>query len=248
MKFQISSDIHLDHITFYNPATYIIPSADILILAGDICHSCTMYKHKKFFSYINNSFKKIIFIPGNHEFYNNDFITLEESEKNMKNFLSEYKNIVYLNNDFIRIDNYLLAGSTFWFKPDVINTWFRIPNITTKNVSDMNEKSINFFKYVKKQKIHDETVIFISHYPKLLYKKEKDINSTIQSEKTEDESDTDNENLIEYYDAFSTYDLPSIWISGHTHKNKIEEINETVFISNQRKGINYSNSFVLNID
>lgn len=243
MKIQIASDIHLDHLTFYNPSTYIIPSADILILAGDICHACTMQKHKKFFSYINDSFKKIIFIAGNHEFYNDDQIPLEDSENNIKNFLSFFTNIIYLNNNFIKIENLVLAGSTFWFKPDQITSWFRIPNLTIEDVSNMNDVSINFLKSMKNVKESGETLIFITHYPKLFYKKLYE-----SGEESNEETEQDNKNNIEYYDPFGKEDLPTIWISGHTHKNKIEEIEETVFISNQRKGINYSNSFVLTIE
>lgn len=243
MKFQIASDIHLDHLTFYNPSTYIIPSADILILAGDICHSYTMKKHIKFFNYINVSFKKVIFIAGNHEFYNDDNITIEESEKNIKEFLSCFPNIIYLNNNFIKIDNFLLAGSTFWFKPDQITSWFRIPNLTVKDISIMNDISVNFLKSMKNNKESGETLIFITHYPKLSYKKLYE-----SGEESGEDFEENNKNVIEYYDPFNKEDLPTIWISGHTHKNKIEELEETVFISNQRKGINYSNSFVLIIE
>jgi len=195
MKLQVASDIHLDVLSFYNPATLIVPSADILILAGDICHISTLEKHRRFFSYVNEHFKKVVMVPGNHEFYNDSDTTIEASELIMRKFLVDYEVIVYLNNSTFIIDNIVIAGTPLWFQTESLHKWFKIPRTTSKEITSLYTSSMSFLK--ETLAAHSESiVIFITHYPYMYGLEGK-------------EEHLDN--------------LPDVWVFGHTHKNSIVE-------------------------
>lgn len=114
-KFYLVSDLHLEktnHIyinkvidTFNkiyekNLANNI---ETILLMPGDLNNG------KLSFEILSKFKSKVIFTPGNHEFWENDYYeTLDYFEKNVP------PNVVYLHNDFYESDDYILVGSTLW--------------------------------------------------------------------------------------------------------------------------------------
>src|SRR6056300_571740 len=71
VRIQIASDLHIeyDNDGIVDPLNYITPSADVLVLAGDIG---SFYKYEQlhnFLSRISEYFKYVIYVPGNHEYY-----------------------------------------------------------------------------------------------------------------------------------------------------------------------------------
>jgi len=123
---QLVSDIHLEF-RGDNFAGIIKPSAPILCLLGDIC-ACgceSDYEvYKKFIHYLSGKFKYIFHVAGNHEYYTagNKNITLKDTfpgiNLKIKNFLKNYNNVFYLNNDTkkVKIKNktYVFVGTTLW--------------------------------------------------------------------------------------------------------------------------------------
>jgi predicted phosphohydrolase len=231
MNFQVASDLHLDQLEKFeyieDYSSIIFPNSDILILAGDICHIENSKKYFKFFSYLNDNFHYIIYIPGNHEYYNKNSLKIEDLDESMKFFLRSYQNFIYLNNNSVMIEGYLFTGSTLWCNPTINPPpWFNI-NITKEDISNMNKDSINYLKKISSIK-YDKHII-ITHYPPLnidlkFKKKDKDI----------------------YKEYYINEDLflespPKYWIFGHTHNNFNKVINNTIYISNQRKDKRYNN-------
>lgn len=180
MRVQYVSDLHLDKVVsdekIINYKDYVDPCGDILVLAGDICHVCSMEKHKKFFDYVSENFSYILYIPGNHEFYNDDNKTISESENDMKKFFSSYNNIVYLNNNSVIVNNYLFIGSCFWEQKEKIDSWFRI-NTTVEEINRLNMESKDYIKKVLKSFNSPKKYIIpqLRNKPnyQLLYKKNK---------------------------------------------------------------------------
>ena len=238
MNFQISSDLHIDQLKSFEYCEYseykkmIYPVSDILILAGDICHIDNLPTYSNFFSYLNNNFSYIIYIPGNHEFYNKKSLKIQELEEYIKSFLKNYCNFIYLNNKSVLINDTLFTGSCLWCAPSIEPPpWFNI-NINKDEIYKMYKESVNYLKKVSSIK-HDKHVV-ITHYPpihiNLKFKGKKDIYS-------------------EYYINSNIWldSSPKYWIFGHTHNNFNELINDTHYISNQRKDKSYKNNLELKI-
>jgi predicted phosphohydrolase len=226
---QYVSDLHLDNMKFYNSQQLINPHADILILAGDICNITNVNKHIKFFNYISKNFQYILYIPGNHEFYNEYNLSIENMENMLEDFLKSYKNIVYLNNKSIIIEDILFTGSCLWCNPFIEPPkWFKL-NLTSTSISDMFKKSVNYLDKVSKLK-HNKHVI-ITHYPPKNYNK----------------SEINGFDCYYQNNTINLTNMPKFWIFGHIHKNINECVDNTHFLSNQRKDKMYNNSYYFQV-
>lgn len=224
MNIQYVSDLHLDDMHFYNSEKLVIPTADVLILGGDICNIVNIDRHLSFFDYVSKNFQYVLYIPGNHEFYNKYGITVEKIEKIIECFVNKYKNIVYLNNKSIIIDDVLFTGSCLWCEPYVEPPpWFKL-NLSSIKINELFQTSLRYLDKVSELK-HNKHVI-ITHYPPKNYNNRKinDFDCYYQ-----------NRQII-------LKNMPNYWIFGHIHKNINECIDNTTFLSNQRKDRNYDNS------
>jgi predicted phosphohydrolase len=107
MRIQYCSDLHLKFLT-KNPLKV---SGDILILAGDIVPFHDDFLNYSFFNYISDSYQWVFWLPGNHEFYYKDI-----SEFNTSYNISIRKNISFVNNINIQLENIKFVFSTLWSK------------------------------------------------------------------------------------------------------------------------------------
>jgi predicted phosphohydrolase len=121
IEFQIVSDLHIEYKNndVPNPLDYITPSADILILAGDIGSLYKINQLKSFLQLLCPLFKATIYIPGNHEYYLQDsfepipFELLTKRLYDLENIPSLY----ILNQSSIIINDICITGCTLWTKP-----------------------------------------------------------------------------------------------------------------------------------
>lgn len=214
MKIKPISDLHTEGWTF----KYTSDGEDVLVLAGDIGVGCSTI------SFIKNSFPKdlpIVFVPGNHEFYHNDYYEL------MSLFEREFKNtnIRLLNNFSCIIDGVRFIGgpmhSNFELfgiaqKPLVerdcargINDFHCIRNNgfkwTTKNCIREFEKFERYVNFTLKQPFNGKTVV-VSHFcPSMKSVHPKYQNSNITPFFT-----SNCEHLMGFSD---------LWFHGHTHSS-----------------------------
>lgn len=126
MKIQIVSDIHLEFHDEKKLYSFIKPSALILCILGDLCccENSELKKLQNFFSEVSSMFKLIIWIPGNHEYYQekrariNKNNTMPAIDRRCKIICSKYKNVKFLKNQTLdyeyRNNLYRFICSTLW--------------------------------------------------------------------------------------------------------------------------------------
>lgn len=116
IKFILLSDLHLEKIDHAQLVDKVADTINfkigeildegfepIVLIPGDVSNGLNC---NNFFKQIKS---KIIFTPGNHEYWGYDYFTINES------FNSDLPtNVTYLNNDFTIIDNVLVIGTTLW--------------------------------------------------------------------------------------------------------------------------------------
>ena len=164
MKFQIISDLHLEIHQEINPIYFFErdETADCLLLAGDIGYP-SLPSYELFLTLIFTQYKYIILISGNHEKYNS---SIEESDRKIKDIVSKFDNIFYLNNEIYEFTEQKIAilGSTLWsFIPNSL-----IPYIWN-NVNDY--KYINNFTPIHSNNLYRTNVLWLTNK---LYKRKKD--------------------------------------------------------------------------
>ena len=245
---QIASDLHIEINDDVNPLDYITPSADILILAGDIG---SLYKFNQLFNFLNTLstyFKYILYVPGNHEYYNinNEAnIPFHILKRKICSLSEKIKNLIVLDQKSVVIDDICIAGCTLWSKAlcNIPNFIVKIKEFNTRVYNDYHNNDLNYINnivdYAKKNKYK---LIIVTHYPpsyKALEhaKKRQKFISLYAS----------------HLDHFLRKDNIDTWICGHVHSN-FDFISEGKcrLLSNQKgkpkdKINNYDKKFIIKL-
>lgn len=115
MKLAVCSDLHLEFGTIVLDNT---ESADVLILAGDICiasdftyPSNKVSLYHSFFDQVSRAFPKVIYILGNHEHYHGDFAL---SYNILKEHLAVYTNIMVMDKESVEVGDITFVCATMW--------------------------------------------------------------------------------------------------------------------------------------
>lgn len=130
IKIAVASDLHLEFgaIEFKNRGT---KEADVLILSGDILVAEDLNRHpsnhehgplnshryvnsvvyRDFLDMVNYEFPKVIYVAGNHEFYDCKW---NETLKVLHDYMENYTNIHFLEDESIKIGDVTFVGATLW--------------------------------------------------------------------------------------------------------------------------------------
>lgn len=116
MLVNIMSDLHL------NFADATLPGGDVLVLAGDVFeagyirqaenagkHLSMLDRYQRFCDVELVKYNYVLYVFGNHEYYNHDFATTRER---IQKYLPT--NVTILDNSYVKIDDTLFWGATFW--------------------------------------------------------------------------------------------------------------------------------------
>lgn len=209
MRIQILSDLHVE---FHQDGgrqlieEYLTPKGvDILIIAGDLSTSglpflgsiraiCKKYKDAQ-----------VIYVPGNHDFYNGSFAGVLPTYKGLENL---YSNLSILYNKAKKIDKYLFVGSTLWFGVDPEYTKYKAYMNDFKYIGKFedlvfkeNKKAKKFLKW----HLCEDAIVITHHLPSWRSVPDRFKNSKLN--------------------MFYVCDLekqilekkPKMWVHGHTH-------------------------------
>lgn len=223
---QILSDIHLEFAKYqYIPSK----NANIVIDAGDLCsqESNIEYKAIDHIKEILKHDKILIYVPGNHEYYNGDYKNkIEFKNENLRNFY-------LLDNKSIILNGIKFVGSTLWSNVnEYISYYVNDTNMIKNNgkkfsCNDIRSEFKKNLEYIVSEledslKQNLSTVIITHYLPSFdsIHPKYKNyiINSAFASDL--------NDIIIKY--------SPILWIHGHTHSSLDYKIGNTRIVCNPR--------------
>ncbi len=232
MKIQYCSDLHLEFLmnNDYLQHNPIEPVGEILLLGGDICLLAKMHEHKYFFDYLSNNWKKVYWIPGNHEFYHGDISKFEQPH--YENIRS---NVFLVNNQVIKHEGVNIICSTLWSFIHQLNEWPIQRNVSDFMVIRNNGKrfmandfnqlhltDLSFIKNAVANNKHGKNIVLTHHVPTLVNYPPQYKGSPINDAFA-----------VELYDYIFDSNI-DYWIYGHHHANIPSfKIGNTTMITNQ---------------
>ena len=265
MKIKLVSDLHLE---FSDINIQNTDNCDVLILGGDICVAQDLHDHpelvnssdqaaiaagtglgrrqqsaqryRDFFKRCSFQFPHVIYIMGNHEFYNGKFFAGIDY---MREELAKYPNIYMLEQDTKVIDDVTFVGATLWTdmnKGDpltmhaiegMMNDFRIIRNdkrsfapMSARDVADRHARTLSYFRSVLAEQRDRKFVVVGHHTPSFQSMHPMYANDTLMNGG--------------YHSDLSEFilDHPQIklWTHGHTHHPFDYVIGETRVVCNPR--------------
>ena len=179
MKIQYCSDLHLEfheNLRMMNAKDPAIEVAgDILVIAGDVGYLVdNNVERLRLWKWMSESYRQVLMVAGNHEFYNNSDIT-EKGESWQKIF---HPNVGYYHNKVVRIDDTDFIMSTLWSRispvdemvvQSGINDYRQIlynrHRLTARDITDEFEKNFAFIQNAVETSDAEKIVVVTHHLP-----------------------------------------------------------------------------------
>jgi predicted phosphodiesterase len=264
MKITVVSDLHLEFADCFDIKN--ADNADVLILSGDIMIAEDLHDHphfdfnpyshgafadlgrkqqrvatfRDFLKRMSNLFPHVVYVAGNHEFYNGKF---HKGIQYLKDECAKFPNVHFLERDCVKIEDVTFVGGTLWTNMnkgdpltlhavrDMMND-FRIIKNDAKGFTPLkpadtairHRETLDYIRSVIAEK-HDEKFVVVGHHSPSFqsvheqYKNEHLMNGAYHSD------------LSEFI-----MDHPQIklWTHGHTHHTFDYVIGETRIVCNPR--------------
>ncbi len=234
MRVQYASDLHLE---FGENSKWLkehplIPSADILVLAGDIGYlGDDNYITHPFWNRVSEDFKQVIVVPGNHELYK--FFDINELRNGWQleirhNVRVCYNSVIALNEETDLIASTLWAHippSEEYLTERCVSDFKRIRNgefrLSAQRFNEEHEVCRNFIEKAVSKSNAERIVVATHHVPSFALMAEEFKNSSINGAFTVELGAMIAESRI------------NCWIYGHSHRNIDKMIGSTRCVSNQ---------------
>lgn len=119
IKIQYASDLHINDFPKTTPFRhFIIPSAPILVLAGDVCSAWDRHFYT-FLEWCSKNWHTVIFVPGNHEYYCDPSAphTIEMTDAHIYNLIATFPNVIFLQSGASYVvpgTRIRFVGATLW--------------------------------------------------------------------------------------------------------------------------------------
>jgi len=212
---QFASDLHIECVDNddIDPLEYITPTADVLILAGDIGSLYKIQQLKNFINRLSPYFQVILYVPGNHEYYIVDHVHLSYNklDKRLAELEDAIPNLHILNRDSVRINNLCIAGCTLWSKPDCKVPRFivQVHEMDTARYIKQHQKDLKYATNIMEH-CHERgyDLLMVTHHPPT----NSVLKGTNKRKKFISLYSTDLDHLLDK-------ERVGTWICGHIHKN-----------------------------
>ena len=234
MRVQYASDLHLE---FGENSKWLkehplIPSADILVLAGDIGYlGDDNYITHPFWNRVSEDFKQVIVVPGNHELYK--FFDINELRNGWQleirhNVRVCYNSVIALNEETDLIASTLWAHippSEEYLTERCVSDFKRIRNgefrLSAQRFNEEHDRCKNFIEKAVKESQANNIIVATHHVPSFALMSEEFAGSSINGAFTVE------------LGAFIADSRINYWIYGHSHRNIYKTIGSTKCVSNQ---------------
>lgn len=226
------SDLHL------GVSEFNIPPLDedqdcTLILAGDIKEG---YSHLDYLKSLSKRFQHVIYVPGNHEFYDQDYLVVHDKWKDKT---KDVDNLHFLDNESIVIDDVRIVCSTLWSDMQ-LDTNPLAEFDAKQNLHDyksirhgsrmfspldsdrLHKEAVKYIDSTLSKPFNGKTVVVTHHCPTLKF-----IEPRFQSSPVNFCFNSDLDWLFDKHDV-------DLAVFGHTHQCVDFEMYGTRYISNQR--------------
>lgn len=234
MKIQYASDLHLEfgENSKWLKENPLIPSADILVLAGDIGYlGDDNYQKHPFWDWASENFKQVIVVPGNHELYKlydinalQDGIILEVRP----NVKVHYNDVIHLGEDTDLIVSTLWAHippAESYMTERCVSDFMRIKNgqyrLSADRFNEEHARCRHFIEKAVAESKASKIIVATHHVPSFELMSPEFLNSSINGAFTAE---------LGNYIADSRIDF---WIYGHSHRQINKTIGHTRCVSNQ---------------
>lgn len=221
---QFISDIHLElrrevlSRTFFEQIIQKDPRADILILAGDI-GNMRPDTLSLFIDYCCKEWNDVIYVPGNHEFYDKKN-SQETIVKDLHRLMTSRPNLHFLNRGMVTIDAQRYLGCCLWSRPQH-SSGFNDFHWISHQVTPIKREPIGVYEMTEWHKKDlfwlrenlQEGDIVITHFMPL---------TNLDLIQSGHKSLYPPSRYDMYFGNTDCWDLfkrkPKLWISGHTHQ------------------------------
>lgn len=231
MKISLYTDLHLE----FNPKKIKVKdNVDVIVLAGDICNLTDLRPIQNLLLDVS---KPVLYVAGNHEYYNHARIPMSVLDDKVRMFLScHLPNVHYLCNESIVINDVTFYGGTMWTdlnksNPNVMEAvnhamndyWYIFTEegkLTPTDTIGLHNKFIEGLKNTITNKTTDKLVVVSHHAPIYVsnHRFEFD-NISYAYFSTKAESIILDNNI-------------DLWLHGHTHQSYEMMVGNTKVVAN----------------
>lgn len=219
MKIHLISDLHCD----FSKYTQEFPDCDVVVIAGDIgedpLHLIDICNY--------NPMHKIIFVPGNHDFYGS---SVEQRMQTFYEIQTEIcKNLIVLQNEFVEVNGVLFYGCTLWSGLDAyagyahkLKSWYEYNIADTRYITSWSADLMiqeHFYSHYKMteffQRNKGKKKVVITHFAPSLKSVHESYSGSVPFNSYWCNGFSD--------DFISNADL---WLHGHVHNSFDYNVNE----------------------
>lgn len=253
MQCRLWSDVHLEFGKFKN-----WPKEDCkdttLILAGDIGVGLMA---RSMIETMCKYYRAVVFITGNHEYYNNNITLIDKRFKQLEESLP---NFYFLQNSSIVIDDVRFIGGTMWTSLNDAD-WFATYS-ASKKMNDFqlikhNKSGIEFpFKAIDSIAYHKLFKAYLTNELAIPFEKTVVVTHHAPCELSVSEQFKGMSLNAAYYEDMTKFmfgpNAPKVWCHGHMHNSNDYIVGDTRIIANPRgyvgHGLNTGFDVLLSFD